>query len=238
MSFVRNATFPTDISHQMINIRVTIIKVPNILSNYFSSVDYKNVETKLDECRHPRFICVFHLQDVSERRTDEKGWCHVAVLLYVCSVEGFTNPSEKIKQATSEVEDVIKGLQKESNINTNTVGKAPTDERGGGMMGPKMPGHQSQMPYDGLCLKTGNTEYWMKPPDDEPLMSNDKLYTYLGSTGPIKMRLSEQSALIGLSRRWRRRFIPKRCLCLQITKAVPRAVGFVVFNEYRMRLHD
>lgn len=119
------------------------------------------------------------------------------VLLYVCSVEGFTNPSEKIKQATSEVEDVIKGLQKESNIDVNTVGKASTDERGGGMMGPKLPGPQSQMPYDGLCLKTGNTESWMKSPDNEPLMPNDKLYTYLGSTGPIKMRLSEQAALIG-----------------------------------------
>ena len=51
--------------------------------------------------------------------------------------------------------------------------------------------------YDGLCLKTGNSEYWMKSPDETSLISNDKLYTYLSSQGPIKMRLSDQAALKG-----------------------------------------
>ena len=45
-------------------------------------------------------------------------------------------------------------------------------------------------PYDGLCLKTGNSEYWMKSPDETSLVSNDNLYTYLSSQGPIKMKLS------------------------------------------------
>ena len=52
-------------------------------------------------------------------------------------------------------------------------------------------------PYDGLCLKTGNEEYWMKSPDETALVPNDTLYTYLSSQGPIKMKLSDQSALYG-----------------------------------------
>jgi hypothetical protein len=52
-------------------------------------------------------------------------------------------------------------------------------------------------PYDGLCLKTGNDEYWMKSPDETALVPNDTLYTYLSSQGPIKMKLSDQAALRG-----------------------------------------
>jgi len=52
-------------------------------------------------------------------------------------------------------------------------------------------------PYDGLCLKTGNKDYWMKSPDATSLVPNDTLYTYLSSQGPIKMKLSDQAALSG-----------------------------------------
>ena len=52
-------------------------------------------------------------------------------------------------------------------------------------------------PYDGLCLKTGNQEYWMKSPDETALVPNDGLYTYLSSQGPIKMKLSDQASLRG-----------------------------------------
>ena len=52
-------------------------------------------------------------------------------------------------------------------------------------------------PYDGVCLKTGNQEYWMKSPDEAALVPNDGLYSYLSSQGPVKMKLSDQSALIG-----------------------------------------
>ena len=52
-------------------------------------------------------------------------------------------------------------------------------------------------PYDGIMLKTGNTECWMKSPDSAPLVPNDGLYTYLSSQGPIKMKLSDQAALVG-----------------------------------------
>lgn len=79
-----------------------------------------------------------------------------------------------------------------SNINTNKV----TGD--GGSFGQKNNKPSLSMgPYDGLCLKTGNEEYWMKSPDETTLLPNDKLYTYLSSQGPIKMRLSDQSALMG-----------------------------------------
>lgn len=84
------------------------------------------------------------------------------------------------------------GVQKNTIIGNNTVTahgakpgklvKAPTVNTG---------------PYDGLCLKTGNNDYWMKSPDETSLVPNDTLYTYLSSQGPIKMKLSDQSALVG-----------------------------------------
>ena len=52
-------------------------------------------------------------------------------------------------------------------------------------------------PYDGICMKSGNQEYWMKSPDETALVPNDGLYTYLSSQGPIKMKLSDQAALRG-----------------------------------------
>ena len=80
----------------------------------------------------------------------------------------------------------------ESNINNNTV----TDD--GAKQGEKIGAPSLNTgPYDGLCLKTGNQEYWMKSPDETTLLPNDKLYTYLSSQGPIKMKLSDQAALRG-----------------------------------------
>jgi len=104
---------------------------------------------------------------------------------------------DDLREAVDTIEGDIKNFQKVSNINTDTVGKSPLDERGGGMMGPKVQAPGSQMPYDGLRLETGNKEYWMKSPDNMALLPNDTLYTYLGSEGPIKMKISDQAALTG-----------------------------------------
>ena len=79
-----------------------------------------------------------------------------------------------------------------SNINNNSV--TENGEKPGGQ---KQAPSLNMGPYDGMCLKTGNDEYWMKSPDETTLLPNDKLYTYLSSQGPIKMRLSDQSALTG-----------------------------------------
>lgn len=128
----------------------------------------------------------------------------VVLLLLMGKTEGLTNFKESaaklehtLEDGVKELRDDIKSVVGKSNINTDTVGKGISDLVGGGVMGPKVQAPGSQMPYDGLCLKTGNQEYWMKSPDNEPLLPNDTLYTYLGSEGPIKMKISDQAALIG-----------------------------------------
>ena len=55
----------------------------------------------------------------------------------------------------------------------------------------------SMGPYDGLCLQTGNKQYWMKSPDETQLIPNDALFAYLGSQGPEKPVFSDNSALHG-----------------------------------------
>jgi len=80
----------------------------------------------------------------------------------------------------------------DSIVGNNTV------SAGGAKPGPKTEASiVNTGPYDGLCLKTGNREYWMKTPDETSLVPNDTLYTYLSSQGPIKMKLSDQAALRG-----------------------------------------
>ena len=80
----------------------------------------------------------------------------------------------------------------DSNVANNTV------TADGAKPGPKVKAPTLNTgPYDGLCLKTGNTDTWMKSPDETALVPNDRLYTYLSSQGPIKMRLSDQAALRG-----------------------------------------
>ena len=133
----------------------------------------------------------------------KKAIATLVALYLLVGMEGFSLEStaatikSDLKSAEKTVEKDVKGFMKASNINNNTVGKSPQDEVGGGMMGPKVPPMGSQMPYDGLCLKTGNQEYWMKSPDNMPFLSNDTLYTYLGSEGPVKMKISDQAALMG-----------------------------------------
>jgi len=57
----------------------------------------------------------------------------------------------------------------------------------------------SMGPFDGLCLQTGNKEYWMKSPDNTALIPNDALFSYLSSQGPLKPVFSDNSALFGPS---------------------------------------
>jgi hypothetical protein len=106
-----------------------------------------------------------------------------ATLLFLCSnvnIEG--------------LEDGISdnGFKKAESTGNNNV------TNGGAKAGPEVESKLINIgPYDGLCLKTGNQEYWMKSPDEVQLVPNEGLYTYLSSQGPIKMKLSDQAALKG-----------------------------------------
>ena len=90
------------------------------------------------------------------------------------------------------------GFDDEKSDAGNSIIGNNTVEAGGAKPGPvNVASNVNTGPYDGLCLKTGNDEYWMKSPDETSLVPNDTLYTYLSSQGPIKMKLSDQSALRG-----------------------------------------
>ena len=100
----------------------------------------------------------------------------VALYLLTNNIAGFTDGEES----------------PESNVSGRTV-SADGAKAGRKIDAPSL----NTGPYDGLCLKTGNTDSWMKSPDETALVPNDRLYTYLSSQGPIKMRLSDQAALRG-----------------------------------------
>jgi len=51
--------------------------------------------------------------------------------------------------------------------------------------------------YDGLCLKTGNKEFWSHSPNNVPLIADDKLYTTQGFGSPEKPVMSDPSSLSG-----------------------------------------
>ena len=90
------------------------------------------------------------------------------------------------------------GFTDEKDDNGSAIVGNNTVEGGGAKAGPGADAKILNMgPYDGLCMKTGNQEYWMKSPDETALVPNDGLYTYLSSQGPIKMKLSDQAALRG-----------------------------------------
>ena len=90
------------------------------------------------------------------------------------------------------------GFTEEKSDNGDSIVGNNTVSGGGakpGELGDKEPLNMG--PYDGVVLKTGNEECWLKSPSETPLIPNDGLYSYLSSQGPIKMKLSDQAALVG-----------------------------------------
>lgn len=99
------------------------------------------------------------------------------------------------------ISNVVEGFEDGENRNGDDngtlVGNNTVDDNGAKPGKKISPKYVNTGPYDGLCLKTGNKEYWMKSPDETSLVPNEGLYTYLSSQGPIKMKLSDQAALRG-----------------------------------------
>jgi hypothetical protein len=140
----------------------------------------------------------------------KKGGLTILVILYfTCgrriydtfdneAVDPVKDIKEELKGDVQKVEAGIKKYLDSSSIGNNQVIKGTMDTIGGGEMGAPIQADSLNMSgYDGLCLKTGNQEYWMKSPDNESLLSNKTLYTYLGAEGPPKMLVSNQAALRG-----------------------------------------
>ena len=53
--------------------------------------------------------------------------------------------------------------------------------------------------YDGLCLTTGNKEFWSHSPNNVPLINDKNLYTIMGHTSSNKPVMSDPSSLSGPS---------------------------------------
>ena len=104
----------------------------------------------------------------------------VAACLSIC----FLKKRNVVEGAKCGSTDVTDGYVKEGFENPPKIVKQMPD-----MMGP----------YDGLCLQTGNNQYWMKSPDETSLVPNDALFTYLSSQGPTKPVFTDNSALYGPS---------------------------------------
>jgi hypothetical protein len=107
-----------------------------------------------------------------------------AAILFLCmNIEGLEDGSEFVKEKADNGSTILGN----NTVDGNGAKAGLQDQAKILNMGP----------YDGICLKTGNQEYWMKSPDESALVPNDGLYTYLSSQGPIKMKLSDQAALKG-----------------------------------------
>ena len=133
-------------------------------------------------------LFAFFLLNNTEGFTDSD----VATVAPVAPVAPVDTISPDDPQDELDDEATAQDYVKKLNINSNKV-----DKDGGEGVANPLVSAMSMGPYDGICLKTGNKEYWMKSPDNTSLVPNDTLYSYLGSQGPVKMRLSDQSALIG-----------------------------------------
>ncbi len=87
-------------------------------------------------------------------------------------------------------DNLIDGFDINEYLDNSTINKNT-------LPGKTTPTSKVDMPYDGVCLKTGNSDQWMKSPDNSQLIPNDKLYTYLANQIPLKTGLSDQTVLKG-----------------------------------------
>tara|TARA_Y100000590_G_scaffold421158_1_gene524546 strand:- start:4253 stop:4999 length:747 start_codon:yes stop_codon:yes gene_type:complete len=122
-------------------------------------------------------IAIYLITDVLKNDFHRLIATGITIYILITNVEGLENNKENKKSEIVSGNKVIEGGGKKA-----VEEKKPIINTG---------------PYDGLCLKTGNQEYWMKSPDSSSLVPNDGLYSYLSSQGPLKMKLSDQSALRG-----------------------------------------
>tara|TARA_B110000967_G_C18842905_1_gene540350 strand:+ start:835 stop:1422 length:588 start_codon:yes stop_codon:yes gene_type:complete len=117
----------------------------------------------------------------------------VTIMFLYMNIEGL----EGSPDAGSDGEDDLGFIGENDKDGTAIV--ANNNVGGGGSVSKPQPSPKTlnMGSYDGICLKTGNEEYWMKSPEGAALVPDDGLYSYLSSQGPIKMKLSDQSALTG-----------------------------------------
>ena len=118
-----------------------------------------------------------------------------AAILFLCMGNKLM---EGLEDSSSDEDNSKLGFTEEKSDSGDSIIGNNTVSGGGAKPGNlDDPGILNMGPYDGIKLKTGNKECWLKSPAETPLIPNDGLYSYLSSQGPIKMKLSDQAALIG-----------------------------------------
>lgn len=130
------------------------------------------------------YVMIYH---VSDKDYTTMTVLTVATLLTICFLK-------KNKQNIMEGASTC-SQEKEVEAFTNSPDKEDVKKPVGSQIVRDLP--SSMGPYDGLCLQTGNKQYWMPSPEDVQLLPNDALYSYLGSQGPLKPVFSDNSALFG-----------------------------------------
>jgi hypothetical protein len=132
----------------------------------------------------------------------------IGTVFILCNnnIEGINNNDDNTpdtaEERSEEIRDQIQDLNQAANRNTESdqdpIVANNTVKNDGSEPGKLTKASIINMgPYDGLCLKSGGEEYWMKSPQNTPLVPNDKLYTYLSNQGPVKMSKTDNSKLIG-----------------------------------------
>jgi hypothetical protein len=112
--------------------------------------------------------------------------------------EPFTNISEadtdlKSSQAivdNSDLAPVVEGLDEKELKETNI------SQEMGKLFRKDVP-FNNMSPYDGLCLKTGNADGWLKSPSETALVPDNQLFSFLASQGPLKPSYTDNSGLSG-----------------------------------------
>jgi hypothetical protein len=92
------------------------------------------------------------------------------------------NIENSIENITENITDPVKGSFGTPDVAPKPIETNPNDKMSN---------------FDGLCLKTGNVDSWMKSPSDIQLNSNEGLYTIQGGTAPVKPVFSDPTSLQG-----------------------------------------
>jgi hypothetical protein len=123
------------------------------------------------------FLCKIDKKYTRVPMTIEGNACGTQIQSQTRAPEGMANNGPEYRAETEKL------------INqTNKVGEEST----------KMESQNVRMShYDGICLKSGNTESWFGGPDNVPFVPDDELYTYFSPQAPLNPVRTDNSKKTG-----------------------------------------
>ena len=100
------------------------------------------------------------------------------------------NDANDAANVVANVDDIVEGLDEKELKDTNI------SQEMGKLFRKDVP-FNNMSPYDGLCLKTGNADSWLKSPSETALVPDNQLFSFLASQGPLKPSYTDNSGLSG-----------------------------------------